>query len=315
MPPPRQESFVDRVYRVCKILRCYDTKAVRGIIRLFSLSERDEVSKKLLKRRGKSAVQNYVNSLKRTYSPINLFSYSLFKKCAFTLAEVLITLGIIGVVAAMTLPSLIANHRKLVLKTQLKKTYSEIQQINTYFIKDEGMSMYEYYDMLKSSITTTYPSPIQYFSMKVGNYFTVNEGYAPYDYNDVRGSVLNLNGSKNYGQLQWALQNSFNRDSIGRTYYFSTLGTGLISIDVNGDKNKPNKLGFDIFTFILTPDGKVKPLGDIKDASVINLDTKYFECSYKTSGVYNGMGCAYWASIDINPDNNKKTYWIDFIKY
>ena len=53
-PPPRQESFVDRVYRVCKILRCYDTKAVRGIIRLFSLSERDEVSKKLLKRRGKS---------------------------------------------------------------------------------------------------------------------------------------------------------------------------------------------------------------------------------------------------------------------
>ena len=39
---------------------------------------------------------------------------------AFTLAEVLITLGIIGVVAAMTMPALIANHRQAVLKTQFK---------------------------------------------------------------------------------------------------------------------------------------------------------------------------------------------------
>ena len=37
-----------------------------------------------------------------TYLPIHLFT---FKKCAFTLAEVLITLGIIGVVAALTLPT------------------------------------------------------------------------------------------------------------------------------------------------------------------------------------------------------------------
>ena len=43
------------------------------------------------------------------------------KQTAFTLAEVLITLGIIGVVAAMTLPSLIANHQKQVYVTGLKK--------------------------------------------------------------------------------------------------------------------------------------------------------------------------------------------------
>ena len=34
------------------------------------------------------------------------------KKTAFTLAEVLITLGIIGIVAAMTLPTLIASYNK-----------------------------------------------------------------------------------------------------------------------------------------------------------------------------------------------------------
>ena len=39
------------------------------------------------------------------------------KKAAFTLAEVLITLGIIGIVAAMTMPMLIAKYQKLVVET------------------------------------------------------------------------------------------------------------------------------------------------------------------------------------------------------
>ncbi len=51
------------------------------------------------------------------------------EKFAFTLAEVLITLGIIGVVAAMTLPSLISNHRKHVVETSLKKSYSVLSQM------------------------------------------------------------------------------------------------------------------------------------------------------------------------------------------
>ncbi len=46
----------------------------------------------------------------------------------FTLAEVLVTLGIIGVVAAMTMPVLIGNYQKKVLNDQFKKSYSLIQQ-------------------------------------------------------------------------------------------------------------------------------------------------------------------------------------------
>ena len=49
-------------------------------------------------------------------------------KKAFTLAEVLITLGIIGIVAAMTLPSLIANYQKKVTVNRLKQAYSMINQ-------------------------------------------------------------------------------------------------------------------------------------------------------------------------------------------
>ena len=47
-------------------------------------------------------------------------------KKAFTLAEVLITLGIIGIVAAMTLPTLIGKYQKKQTVTQLKKAYRDI---------------------------------------------------------------------------------------------------------------------------------------------------------------------------------------------
>ena len=57
-----------------------------------------------------------------TYSPIHLFT---LKHAAFTLAEVLITLGIIGVVAALTLPSVIANYQEKQLTTAWKKAYSD----------------------------------------------------------------------------------------------------------------------------------------------------------------------------------------------
>ena len=49
-------------------------------------------------------------------------------KFGFTLAETLITLGIIGVVAALTIPSLLTKCQELVIKNQFKKPYSLIQQ-------------------------------------------------------------------------------------------------------------------------------------------------------------------------------------------
>lgn len=59
-------------------------------------------------------------------------------KKGFTLAEVLITLGIIGVVAAMTLPSVVGNYKKKVTVTRLKKFYSTMQQAIQLSEKDYG---------------------------------------------------------------------------------------------------------------------------------------------------------------------------------
>ena len=50
------------------------------------------------------------------------------RKAAFTLAEVLITLGIIGIVAALTMPALIGSYRKSVTEAKLKKFYSIMNQ-------------------------------------------------------------------------------------------------------------------------------------------------------------------------------------------
>ena len=49
-------------------------------------------------------------------------------KAGFTLAEVLITLGIIGVVAAMTIPTLMTAYQKKQIVTRLKRAYSIVQQ-------------------------------------------------------------------------------------------------------------------------------------------------------------------------------------------
>lgn len=49
-------------------------------------------------------------------------------KKGFTLAEVLITLGIIGIVASLTIPALVGKYKKVQTVTQLKKVYSSMLQ-------------------------------------------------------------------------------------------------------------------------------------------------------------------------------------------
>jgi len=58
------------------------------------------------------------------------------RKCAFTLAEVLITLAVIGIVAALTIPALISKHNKTVVVQKLKKASSVLQQAYNLSIAD-----------------------------------------------------------------------------------------------------------------------------------------------------------------------------------
>ncbi|MDE6138467.1 MAG: type II secretion system GspH family protein, partial [Candidatus Gastranaerophilales bacterium] len=63
-------------------------------------------------------------------------------RIGFTLAEVLITLGIIGVIATITIPGLITKYRRSVVETKLKKFYSTINQAIRHSIADNEDFVY-----------------------------------------------------------------------------------------------------------------------------------------------------------------------------
>ena len=71
---------------------------------------------------------------------------------AFTLAEVLITLGIIGVVAAMTLPTLIQNHQKQVYATQLKKSINVFENMLNQMKVNEGVTELDQLELFSKGV-------------------------------------------------------------------------------------------------------------------------------------------------------------------
>lgn len=75
---------------------------------------------------------------------------------AFTLAEVLITIGIIGVVAAMTIPTLLSNYTKKRTITKLQRAISVLNQAYRQSVDDVGDSIDEAYNMGTENYINTY---------------------------------------------------------------------------------------------------------------------------------------------------------------
>ena len=73
---------------------------------------------------GNSRIASHINGFGATH----VAHWNNSRKIAFTLAEVLVTLGIIGVVSAMTVPTLMQNYQRQSYVTQLHKVYNEFQQ-------------------------------------------------------------------------------------------------------------------------------------------------------------------------------------------
>ena len=158
------------------------------------------------------------------------------RKNAFTLAEVLITLGIIGIIAALTMPSLIANYQKKVLVTQLKKQVNVISNNLNRVMVDEGVDVLS----LTSIISEQVGDDLVYIN---------NSAYKKYF-----NYASPLSSSKTAELLADAVEEDFNaiiqtNDGAVYTFYFE----GLV-LDVNGDKG-PNKIGRDRFTLATYKNG------------------------------------------------------------
>ena len=192
------------------------------------------------------------------------------RKGAFTLAEVLITLGIIGVVAALTLPSLIQKYQDQVLENQLKKTYSTISQGIQKAMADDGVSNFgdtELYQSCKNSAGHQTNACIQ----MVKKYFNVvavkTDRREYYDMviecKDIDGKKV-CSRDKSKRRLYWIL-GMFSTDFInvlgdGSEFTFSTVWGDyygvLIDIDTNGEKG-PNTEGFDTFGLKVDENGRL----------------------------------------------------------
>ena len=166
-------------------------------------------------------------------------------KKAFTLAEVLITLGIIGIVAAMTLPTLIGKYQKKQTVTQLKKAYTEISQLLRMSELDNGSMEYWDYTMSGQDFYNLYIKPYIKNVRAIPNYEF--KKYIVYK---------NLNGSTCTSEVWCTLGDSYysflsNGTVIGVMSHDGQSLYKAVTIDVNGQKN-PNQLGKDVFVFSIS---------------------------------------------------------------
>ena len=203
----------------------------------------------------------------------------------FTLAEVLITLGVIGVVAALTLPTLIKEYQKTVLVNQLKHSVSTIEQGFKKMLADEGVDSLEdtsYYIKARTELKNGECAVDQYntdavckeFFDNLKQYFNISDikdAGEKYIVKNIDGSIADdawyTSGTKiffNNGLLMWFYNINDSRSGI----------SGLMTIDVNGLK-APNTIGRDIFYFDLGSQGNLKipdcsHMNDISDLDTIN---------------------------------------------
>ena len=224
-------------------------------------------------------------------------------KIAFTLAEVLITLGIIGVVAAMTIPSLIQSYKEKSTVTAVKQSYSIFAQaLKMVTIDNPDLSA-----LTDSSLSAKENSQIMFNEISkhikkvkscdvdkkcMGNTYYLNlnnEKVSNWDtYNNLVTGVL-ANGTS-----FWIL--SLPASISGEQTY-----AGQIGIDINGNK-RPNKFGVDFFWFTFNKNGELfAGRGEGTGGIYGNC-----ELSPSNSNWSNGYGCSEWIITHGNMDYLKR---------
>ncbi len=199
------------------------------------------VETSLVKGRGTASAVEGFSSDKQSPLPFPPLTRGV-KATAFTLAEVLITLGIIGIVAAMTLPALVQHYRKVEYSSRVKKFYSSMSQA-----------------ILLSQAQNGSPS-------EWDKVWTIYDEEGIYDYN-ANGEFTNNFFMKylapyiKYTKIEQGkseIDEEGNQKASSTTVYFADGSTASltngdcidINFDVNG-KSKPNQSGRDVFSFLI----------------------------------------------------------------
>lgn len=217
------------------------------------------------------------------------------KKAAFTLAEVLITLGIIGVVAAMTLPTLIQNYQKQVILTQLKKNYAILNQaVQLMKANYDGIDPVQMPFVRQQWDHPTYldgslfgPEFAKYLPTDWHQSDTSGLGCfkdaASFNYKTRDGGNMASATWHNTGPANdyvWHLTNgACITFAYGRNWDWdgSELNARTFVIDVNGSDKNPNQIGKDLFFFHFMPDGRIIPAGN--ELTLSEMRSHWCRCS------------------------------------
>lgn len=198
-----------------------------------------------------------MEALREKVKKLNIFK----KTSGFTLAEVLITLGIIGVIAAITIPLLINNINDMQYKVAYKKAYSDAS--------NAWKRMYADYNVVtRTGIYVTSEGKTNFTQFK--NLFNVSKEC----FSSNAAECWDMSGEK-YNAEQPDNSSLAFVDNSGRNWVSIDSGYAgeLMLVDINGFK-KPNQFGKDRF-----------PFWPVLDACTFN------DCSPNGSG-YNIAACA-----------------------
>lgn len=191
------------------------------------------------------------------------------KVVGFTLSEVLITLVIIGIVAAITVPVFVANSNEQAVRSALRKNFSVISQgLNRYYV-DNGVHFATYDN-----------DEVHEFFVK---YFNIAQDCYTGQCNDEPVTYTNYGNKESTWMKYPVAQSLILDDGSYITYNWNADGMPVFTVDVNGPYKKPNKLGKDTFAFTIKKQYNLGPY----------FDPPYDEyyCNPSRTSFGNGLGC------------------------
>ena len=216
------------------------------------------------------AHDNNFNLTETVYSQFT--THHSLKKAAFTLAEVLITLGIIGVVAAITLPTLIKNYQKQVYVTLLKQDVSILE------------------NSFKRILANNETDNLNNTPLYDGTNFNKDYFISQTNFNDISNNST-IEFVKSVKKLtKNDLIFYLNNGSCIAVESKPLQGNQYLYIDVNCDKST-NKIGYDQFRMSFKLSGNVY-VSTSSPCFINNIDKKYASLgsSVPVSLIY-GTGC------------------------
>ena len=208
-------------------------------------------------------------------------------KNGFTLAEVLITLVIIGIVAALTIPTAINNYRKQEYVAGLKKAYSVLSQSLYKMGQNKGYPIGDYSFLKDINFINEFSKVVSVVTKDNSISGCFGEDYeTKYTTLDKSQNGLGDNNSSQccitadgmiYGYRSTSVSNVSLQHGLSAQDASNTFA--WIAVDVNGEKG-PNVWGRDLFLFDVTATKGILPAGNESSANC-KMSSTGFVCTAK----------------------------------